>query len=56
MSADMRQRIEVANEEFLRRMSSGDPVLVDVAPAGDVFSEFPERTILPAGHPSPGSR
>ena len=51
MSADMKLRIEVANEEFLRRMTSGDPVLVDVAPAGDVYPEFPERTILHAGPP-----
>ena len=51
MSVDVKQKIEEANEEFLRRMTSGDPVLVDVAPAGDVIPEMPERTILHAGPP-----
>ncbi len=51
MSADVKQKIEKANEEFLRRMTSGNPVLVDVAPAGEVISDFPERTILHAGPP-----
>lgn len=51
MSADVKLRIEEANEEFLRRMTSGDPVLVDVAPASDVYPDFPERTILHAGPP-----
>lgn len=32
MSADVKQKIEEANEEFLHRMTSGNPVLVDVAP------------------------
>ena len=51
MSADVKQMIEKANEEFLRRMTSGNPVLVDVAPAGEVLSDIPERTILHAGPP-----
>lgn len=51
MSSDVKRRIEGANEEFLKRMTSGDPVLVDVAPAGDVCPDFPERTILHAGPP-----
>lgn len=51
MSADVKQKIEKANEEFLRRMTSGNPVLVDVAPAGDVLSDLPERTILHSGPP-----
>jgi uncharacterized protein DUF1116 len=51
MSGDVKQMIEKANEEFLRRMTSGNPVLVDVAPAGEVLSDFPKRTILHAGPP-----
>jgi hypothetical protein len=51
VSADVKQKIEEANEEFLRRMTSGNPVLVDVAPAGDVLPDLPERTILHAGPP-----
>lgn len=51
MSADIKRKIKEANEEFLRRVVSGDPVLVDVAPAGDVFPDLPERTILHAGPP-----
>lgn len=56
MSVDVKQKIEEANEEFLRRMTSGDPVLVDVAPAGDVIPEMPERTILHAGPPADWGR
>ena len=51
MSAEFKRKIEKANEEFLRRMTSGDPVLVDVAPASDVYGDFPDRTILHAGPP-----
>jgi len=51
VSADVKRRIEEANEEFLKRVTSGDPVLVDVAPAGDVYPDFPEKTILHAGPP-----
>ena len=51
MSTDVKQMIEKANEEFLRRMTSGNPVLVDVVPAGDVLSDLPERTILHSGPP-----
>jgi len=51
MSADVKQRIEEANEEFLERVTSADPVLVDVAPAGDVYPDFPDKTILHAGPP-----
>ncbi|MFC2078748.1 DUF1116 domain-containing protein [Candidatus Bipolaricaulota bacterium] len=51
MSGDIKKKIEEANEEFLRRLTAGDPILVDVAPAGDVIANFPERTILHAGPP-----
>jgi len=51
VSADVKRKIEEANKEFLKRVTSGDPVLVDVAPAGDVHPDFPEKTILHAGPP-----
>ena len=51
MSVDVKRKIEEANEEFLKRVTSGDPVLVDVAPAGDVYPDFPGKTILHAGPP-----
>ena len=51
MSADVKQMIEKANEEFLRRMTSGNPVLVDILPAGEAIPDFPERTILHSGPP-----
>jgi len=51
MGTDLKQRIEDANAEFLRRMAAGDPVLVDVAPAGDVIPGLRDRMILHAGPP-----
>ncbi len=44
-------RIEQANQEALRRMLTGDPVLIDVLPAGEVLSGLGERMILHAGPP-----
>jgi hypothetical protein len=43
--------IERANQEALRRMVSGDPVLVDVCPAVEVIPVLAERVILHAGPP-----
>jgi hypothetical protein len=51
VSADVKRKIEEANEEFLKRVTSGDPVLVDVGPAGDAYPNFPDKTILHAGPP-----
>jgi len=51
VSVDVKQKIEEANAEFLKRVTSGDPVLVDVVPAGEAYADFPERTILHAGPP-----
>lgn len=45
------ERIEQANAEALRRMLSGDPVLIDVQPAGDVLPNLDARMILHAGPP-----
>lgn len=51
MGTDLKQRIEDANAEFFRRMTAGDPVLVDVAPAGDVVPGLRDRMILHSGPP-----
>ena len=43
--------IEEANQETLRRMLAGEPVLVDVVPAAAVIPELADRVILHAGPP-----
>jgi hypothetical protein len=43
--------IEDANQKALKRMLSGDPVLVDVIPASEAIPELKERMILHAGPP-----
>lgn len=43
--------IEDANREALKRMLSGDPVLVDVIPASAAIPELKQRMILHAGPP-----
>lgn len=45
------QVIEEANQEAIRRMLAGDPVLVDVIPAGDAIAELKPHMILHAGPP-----
>jgi hypothetical protein len=45
------QKIEHANVETLRRLLAGDPVLVDVVPAGDALEGLGGRHILHAGPP-----
>lgn len=44
-------KIEAANEEALRRILGGDPVLVDVLPAGEALKGFAGRTLLHSGPP-----
>jgi Protein of unknown function (DUF1116) len=44
-------KIEQANAEALRRMLAGDPVLVDVIPAGEALKGLTARHILHAGPP-----
>ncbi len=48
---DIKQKIENANEEAVRRLSSGDPVLVDIAPAGEVIPGLEGKMITYAGPP-----
>ncbi len=43
--------VEAANRETAARLLAGDPVLVDVRPAGDVLTGLGERTLLHAGPP-----
>ncbi len=45
------RKIDEANAETLRRMLAGDPVLVDVVPAGEALQGLGERHILHAGPP-----
>ena len=45
------EKIETANREALRRMLSGDPVLVDVIPASEAIPNLREHMILHAGPP-----
>ena len=51
--AEIKERIEEANGEAVRRMVAGDPVLVDVAPAGEVIPALRggEKRILHSGPP-----
>ncbi len=47
----LKERINAANEEALRRIVAADPVLVDVAPAGEVIPGMRDRLILHSGPP-----
>jgi hypothetical protein len=44
-------RVDAANREALSRMLAGEPVLVDVRPAGEVVPGLGDRMILHAGPP-----
>src|SRR5512135_2195853 len=48
---DIKQKIEKANEEAAGRLSQGDPVLVDIAPAGEVIPGLQGKMILHSGPP-----
>jgi hypothetical protein len=52
----LRERIEAANAEVLRRIVAADPVLVDVAPASEVIPGMKDRLVLHSGPPVPWSR
>lgn len=53
---DIKQKIEKANEEVTQRIIQGDPVLVDIAPAGEVIPGLGDRMILHSGPPIEWSR
>jgi hypothetical protein len=48
---DIKQKIEAANLETVRRINAADPVLVDIAPAGEVIPGLQDRMILHSGPP-----
>ncbi len=48
---ELKQKIELANHETAQRLIQGDPVLVDIAPAGEVIPGLQGRMILHAGPP-----
>jgi hypothetical protein len=48
---DIKQKIEAANQESFKRMVQGEPVLVDIAPAGEVIPGMEDRLITHAGPP-----
>jgi hypothetical protein len=47
----LKERVNAANEEALRRIIAADPVLVDVAPASEVVPGMRDRLILHSGPP-----
>jgi len=51
MAKDIKHEIEAANEEAVRRMVVADPVLVDVAPAGEVIPGLSDKMVLHSGPP-----
>ncbi|MBM3179222.1 MAG: DUF1116 domain-containing protein [Chloroflexi bacterium] len=48
---DIKQKIEKANEEAARRLTLGEPVLVDIAPAREVILGMKDKMITHAGPP-----
>jgi hypothetical protein len=48
---DIKQKIELANEEAVSRLVLGAPVLVDIAPAGEVIPGMQGKIITHAGPP-----
>ncbi len=51
MAEDIKQKIEAANAEAIKRINGADPVLVDIAPAGEVIPGLRGRMILHSGPP-----
>jgi Protein of unknown function (DUF1116) len=48
---DIKQKIELANEQAAKRLVQGDPVLVDIAPAGQVIPGLQGKMVTHAGPP-----
>lgn len=53
---DIKQKIERANAEAVRRINEADPVLIDIAPAGEVIPGLGDRMVLHSGPPVEWSR
>jgi len=51
VNMDIKQRIEEANREATNRLINGDPVLVDIAPAGEVIPGLQDKMVLHSGPP-----
>jgi hypothetical protein len=48
---DIKQKIEAANQETVKRINAADPVLADIAPAREVVPGLEDRMILHSGPP-----
>ncbi len=48
---DIKQQIEKANEEAVKRMTEGNPFLADIAPASEVIPNFKGKLITHSGPP-----
>ncbi|MBM4329990.1 MAG: DUF1116 domain-containing protein [Deltaproteobacteria bacterium] len=48
---DIKQKIEAANAEAVKRINAADPVLIDIAPAGQVIPGLTDRMLLHSGPP-----
>ena len=48
---DIKQRIQAANEEAVRRLTTGNPVLVDIAPAAEAIPGLKGKWITHSGPP-----
>ena len=53
---DIKQKIEIANQETTNRLINGEPVLVDIAPAGEVIPGLKDKMVLHSGPPIEWSR
>lgn len=51
MAGEIGARIKEANEEAAGRINAAEPILVDIAPAGEVIPGLTDRMILHAGPP-----
>jgi hypothetical protein len=49
--SDIKQKIEAANAEVVKRINEAVPVLVDIAPAGEVIPGLNDRMMLHSGPP-----
>ncbi len=56
MAQDLKQKIDAANAEAVGRIIAAEPVLMDIAPAGDVVPGLRDRMILHSGPPVDWSR
>ena len=56
MTETIRSRIEAANEEAAARIAAGEPVLIDIAPAGEMIPGLADRMSLHSGPPVTWSR